>query len=1037
MKQPSIRHSTVHRCKPLLPVAYKLPLPSLANLVSGCLVLALAACGGGGGGGGNSGQAPDPVIVDLPIAYIQRPIPVDEAGEPVFPDVFAPAAINPGGELYIKARATAQAEVINITRAEFETHLEKYPNYTPENPNYDVKDVSAHPDGSRLIFAMRAPLDPDMDEDEEGQPTWNIWEYHLQSKVLRRVITADFEAEKGHDVAPHYLPDGRILFTSNRQKRSKEILLDEGKPQFGAVTQQDNDITSFLLHSVKEDGTDIQQMTYNQSHDIQPTVMPNGRLLFMRWQGTGQNERLSFYTSNPDGTDIQRYFGYTSLNLEPGDNMAEAPRLFRPQVLPDGRIAAIYLQNTLQLGGDMVVVDGATMAEGEVKSISIKPVDISTDHVSLSGRFAALTPLYDGTNRLLVSWSQCRLQETATGRLQPCLPSLLLNGEPIEGYEEAPPFYGIWIYDIASQTQQPVVLAEDGKVFTEAIALEKLAAPPAYIAPQTDPDLAAKNLGLLHIRSVYDVDGVFNPMGSGVASLAAMAALSADSRPARFVRILKAVSVPNNDVFNGQDDNIYGNLFNANGGIYEILGYTPVEPDGSVMVTVPSDVAFNLEVLDASGRRIIARIDQLISVRPGERLTSNGLAIIGRADLALPSLNTGAATAANFANTQRYLPLGVPATPAMGETMAEFAARTTYCPDFPDGTTCALFAGPGQERNLRNPTVDLIYNDEWSAPSLPRTVSFFYRYNDLDPALTLDTIPAPTPSACRDETSWNANCRVVINYEYHIQPLWERERPAMTETDPATLISITATNCIGCHSNVDTDGNVNARVPSGQLELIRTKAAANAPMRSYPQLTQGNQRQIQYRYEEALATLIPRCELEEVYEWIPQCTVTRDPDGVPTCAGVTDCPFVELDEETGELELDALGNPVPQMVPTPFLPPPMNRAGANSSLRFFDRFAPHWEAGKTYSVGAVVFYDSVPGDTQLGWTFRARIDNVGSAPNPAANQTNEWQRLRQRPLSDVVDHAGKLNDAELKMLSEWLDTDGRYYTNPFELALPN
>jgi hypothetical protein len=990
----------------------------------------MAACGGGGGGGSNSGQAPDPVVVDLPIAYIQRPIPVDEDDEPVYPDVFDPDAFNPGGELYIKARATAQAAVTNITRVAFAENEF----FDAENPNYDVKDVSAHPDGSRLIFSMRAPLNPDLDEDDLEQPTWNIWEYNLQTKLLRRIITADFEAEKGQDVAPHYLPDGRILFTSNRQKRSKEILLDEGKPQFGATTQQDNDITSFLLHSVKDDGTDIQQLTYNQSHDIQPTVMPDGRLLFMRWQGTNP-DRLSFYTSNPDGTDIQLYFGYDSLNAEPGEDMEEAPRLFNPQVMPDGRIAAIYMQNTLQLGGDMVVVDGSVEAEGEIESISIKPVDIATDMVSLSGRFASLSPLYDGTNRLLVSWSQCRLQEIATERLQPCLASLLLEGEPIEGYEEAPAFYGIWIYDISSQTQQPVVLAEAGKVFTEAIALEELAAPPAYIAPETDPALAAQNLGLLHIRSVYDVDGTFNAMGSGAADLPALAARPADQRPARFIRLLKAVSVPDNDTLNDQDDNIYGNLFNNNNGIMEILGYSPVEPDGSVMVTVPSDVAFNLEVLDAKGRRIDTRVDQLISLRPGERREINGMSALGRGDLSAGSINAGAPTAAAFTNTQRYDAQGLPKNPEMGETMAEFAAKSTYCENPVDPATCYPMSSANE--NLRAPSVDLIYRDEWTAPGLTRTDAFAYRYNLLDPNLDADTVPAPTPTACRDQASWNANCRVVINYEYHIQSFWEREREPMVETDPATAVTITSTTCLGCHTTSDIAGNVNARVPSGQLELVRIKAAANTPMRSYTQLTQGGQRQIQYLYEEALATLIPVCEFEEEYDWIPQCTLTLTPEGVPTCEGVADCPFVIADEVTGALELDAMGNPVPRMEPTPFLPPPMNRAGANSSVRFFDRFALRWDIMTSYKTGAIVFYDPVPGDAEMGWTFRALVDNVGVAPNPAVVQTNQWQRLRQRPLSDLVDHAGTLNDAELKLLSEWLDTNGRYYTNPFELAIPN
>jgi hypothetical protein len=115
----------------------------------------------------------------------------------------------------------------------------------------------------------------------------------------------------------------------------------------------------------------------------------------------------------------------------------------------------------------------------------------------------------------------------------------------------------------------------------------------------------------------------------------------------------------------------------------------------------------------------------------------------------------------------------------------------------------------------------------------------------------------------------------------------------------------------------------------------------------------------------------------------------------------------------------------------------MNRAGANSSQRFFDRFAPRWDNMKAYKTGAIVFYDPVPGDPVLGWTFQARVDNLGIAPNPAVGQTAQWRRLRQRSLSDDVDHAGKMNNAELKLLSEWLDTNGRYYTNPFEMAIPN
>src|SRR5690606_27360179 len=147
----------------------------------------------------------------------------------------------------------------------------------------------------------------------------------------------------------------------------------------------------------------------------------------------------------------------------------------------------------------------------------------------------------------------------------------------------------------------------------------------------------------------------------------------------------------------------------------------------------------------------------------------------------------------------------------------------------------------------------------------------------------------------------------------------------------------------------------------------------NARMLSYLQLAQGNQRQIQYDYEGALATLIPVCEYEENYDWITQCAVTLDAEGLPTCNDVANCPFVVLNELTGELELDPLtGNPIPREVQTPFLPPAVNRGSANNSNRFFDRFAPHWDAGQAYKTGTIVFYDPVPGDAELGWTFRAR-----------------------------------------------------------------
>ena len=79
-------------------------------------------------------------------------------------------------------------------------------------------------DGRRVLFAMRGPVDPDLDLDDEDQPKWNIWEYTLATDNLRRLIVSDLTAQQGHDLSPHYLPDGRILFVSTRQQTAKAIL---------------------------------------------------------------------------------------------------------------------------------------------------------------------------------------------------------------------------------------------------------------------------------------------------------------------------------------------------------------------------------------------------------------------------------------------------------------------------------------------------------------------------------------------------------------------------------------------------------------------------------------------------------------------------------------------------------------------------------------------------------------------------------------------------------------------------------------------
>ncbi len=1031
------------------------PLQFLRPLLILLGVFSLSSCGGGGGGGSKGGgQKPDPVAVDLPIAYIERPIPKDEDGNPVYPDLFDPSAFNPGAKVLLKDRATALATAVDITQDAFKND----PNYDPAIPakGYDVKDLSASADGKKLVFAMRAPEIEGADP--EDQPTWNIWEYNLATKTLRRVISSDIVAEAGQDVSPHYLSDGSIVFSSTRQSRSKAVLLDDGKPQFSAL-EEGGDMPAYELQTMKSGGSGIEQITYNQSHDLQPTVLQNGRVLYTRWDQFGSN-RLSFYTANPDGTQVERSYGYFSLNGTPAVDGGAMNRLFKPLEMGDGRIAAILRPNGALLGGDMVVIDVPHFFENDLQvpagggtgsaqnPISILPINIKVGTVdvpefSKHGRFAALAPLFDGTNRLLVSWSQCRLVDpkdpnpTTPTKFVACTDTLLAT----PGILEAPALYGIWIYNVTEQSQQPVVLAQEGKMFTDPVTIE-VRVPSTYKQPNIDPSLAKESVGMLHIRSVYDFDGVFANFGfmAAPASLTAMAQAAPDERPARFVRFIKAVSIPDEDTQDALADTTYGALFNGFTGRREILGYAPVEPDGSVKVKVPADVAFTLEVLDKDGKRIGATKNHWLQLRPGEVRECNGCHVAtnvtsghGRVDAEAASINLGAATSGvQFPNTLRFDKLGTPEAVVMGETMAEFASRSTWCMVPGDAATCAPFSS-NAGTNLRAPSVDLVFDDEWTDTAVrPKSMSFAYRYKDL--ALVAKDLHAPTSEGCMEENGWNSICRVIINYEQNIQHIWEHERPTGA--------------CVTCHASsvTDADGNTTAQIPSGQLDLGRAKAAADEEMLSYNQLTSERDKQI-LTEGGTLSPSIPVCEFKDGVGdnlEIQACVVTLDANGRPTCVGVTDCPF-EPDTVAGApagtilystlrtpIPLkDTMGNPVCEFVDTsPTIPACVVTLDANQIPTCAGvamcQFEPDLTVGA--AVGAILYNTTYSNPTPriISVQLMAPMSRGGAHASP---------RFFNRFKAGGA-HNGYLNSSELKLLAEWLDLRGNYYNNPFDSVEP-
>ena len=792
------------------------PAHMLRCVLLGACAAWLAACSAGGNVNLGKSQLPDPATVDFPVFYVKRQVPLNAAGNLKQDDLRILNDAVPSADLYMRAAASPSATEKNITAR------------LTAGQMWDVKDVDASADGTRVAFAMRGPLAAK--QDVKKPPSWRIYEYVIASDTLHAVINpaTDPDPPTVNDESPHYLPDGRIVFTSTRQTQSKGILLDEGKPQFEAQDEARQE-AAFVLHVMNADGTGVHQISFNQSHDRDPTVLANGRVLWSRWDNAPGKDAMHLYSANPDGTDLELYYGANSHNTGTNNTVVE---FVRPREMQDGRILAVMREYTgVDDGGALVIIDGKHFVENTQLLMGASgvsppaqtlatPSDVITiPGPSPGGRYIAAFPLQDGTGRILVSWSQCRLLDTTQTPppIVPCTSANLGVANP----QTAPPLYSLWMYDPAQNTLQPLMPPVEGVMVTDVtvaqprplqnIILDKIP------GVDLDQNLVSQNVGVLDIRSVYDFDGV-DTASPDIATVANSAKTPPDTRRARFVRLEKAVSIPDRKIVN-----LSGSAFGAASSMLEILGYAPIEPDGSVRIEVPADVAFRMSVLDKDARRITAVQGVWLQVKPGEVVSCNGCHQVasaqrpishGRAGLFASAWAGAGVSGAPFPAT---IASGAGAfLPNQGETMAQARMRISCASDTPP---CKQMV----------PGVNVIYSDVWTDPAqaTPGT-PINLRYDDATQFKT----PFPTSATCI--TAWSAVCRVIINYPEHLQPLWDLPRQVL---DPVTGNVVSDHTCTqgGCHSPKNAAGA--AVEPAGHLDLTNA-ASSDDPQEtvSYRQL---------------------------------------------------------------------------------------------------------------------------------------------------------------------------------------------------------
>jgi hypothetical protein len=208
------------------------------------------------------------------------------------------------------------------------------------DPQGGVRDPQVHYDGTKILFSYR----------KGGEDQYHLYEIGTDGSALRQLTDGPFD-----DFEPSYVPDGGIVFVSSRCKRWVNCWLTQVA----------------TLHRCDADGSNIRAISSNTEQDNTPWPLPDGRLLYTRWEyvDRSQVDYHHLWTANPDGSGQAIWFG----NLHPGTVMIDA------KPIPDShKIVALFSPGHGQRehAGVITVVDPSA---GPDATSFAKPITKSAD----------------------------------------------------------------------------------------------------------------------------------------------------------------------------------------------------------------------------------------------------------------------------------------------------------------------------------------------------------------------------------------------------------------------------------------------------------------------------------------------------------------------------------------------------------------------------------------------------------------------------------------------------------------------------------
>jgi hypothetical protein len=398
-----------------------------------------------------------------------------------------------------------------------------------EDSSGAVRDPQVHYDGQKILFSYR----------RGGQSYFHLYEIGIDGAGLTQLTDGPYD-----DIEPTYTPEGKILFCSTRCRRVVGC----------------NPSPVATLYGCEADGSNIREISASPFTDNTPWMLPDGRVLFTRWEYVDRNQ-LSFHhlwSCSPDGTRQAAYFG----------------NQYQGQHPPVPRFSDVAMLGAKPIPGTNKVVASFSPGHGRAEHqgfITVVDPSLGPDAPEAARRLNAQRQFRD----------PYPLSED-------CF--LVADRE------------GIWLMDGQGRIERIFALpADDTQADLECHEPRPLRARPRETAVPSSVDLS-QSTGELVLSDIYRGRNMEGVQRGEIKRLLVLEQLS---KPVQFS--------------GGQEPLTIGGTF----ALERILGTVPVEPDGSAFLELPAGRPLFFVALDEHDLSV-KRMQSFLMVQPGERTACVG-----------------------------------------------------------------------------------------------------------------------------------------------------------------------------------------------------------------------------------------------------------------------------------------------------------------------------------------------------------------------------------------------------------------------------